>query len=51
MATDLCEGTFQPSFAKTTENGKALTPVSFRIIVKAVQLLGQILRVMYFSEK
>ena len=53
MASDLCEGAFQPNFAKkTTENyQRSNARHSFRISVKVVKLLGQILRFMYFSER
>ena len=53
MATDLCEGAFQPHFAKKrTENDQSSNACqSFRTTVKAVKLLAQILRFMYFSGK
>ena len=47
MATDLCEGAFQPNFAKKTT--KVVAPVKVSGYVKAMKLLGQIFRLMYVS--
>ena len=53
MTTDLFEGTFQPNFPKKeTETDQSSNACqSFRINVKDVKLLEQILHFMYFSKK
>ena len=52
MATDLCDGAFQPNCAKKTENDQSSNVCqSFKINGKDVKLLEQILRSMSLSEK
>ena len=51
MAIDLCEGAFQPNFAKKTSENAQRSNASQSFKIKAVKLLGKILHFMYFSEK
>ena len=49
MATDLFGGAFLPDCAENDQSSNVCQ--SFRINGKAVKLLGQIFRFMYFPEK